>query len=159
MAIINVNEQLLEATVEISDLGTAGTPASTMTLLNLQDVSITNNQGTFRYQTLDAQSEAVITTVATNSVGLNCVLDTDQFFGTGTGSSAVLEKGLFGTSNDKTKIDFRIYFQGATGSGKKYVHGTGYITGLAPTVNPGAPLWVSPITIEVDGNLGEDVTV
>jgi len=158
MAIINVNESTLEATVEISDLGTAGTPATTMTLLNLQDVSITNNQGTFRYQTLDEQSEAVITTVATNSIGLNCVLDSTQFFGDGTDASPIINKGLFGTSNDKTKIDFRIYFQGTAGSGKKYVFGTGYITGLAPTVNPSSPIWVSPITIEVDGDLSEGAT-
>jgi AdoMet-dependent rRNA methyltransferase SPB1 len=32
-----------------------------------------------------------------------------------------------------------------------YYEGTGYISALAPTVSPDAPVWVSPLTIAVDG--------
>jgi hypothetical protein len=158
MGVINVSGQNVEATVVISDKGTAYGSATSLTLLNLNDISLTNTQGTFRYQTLDSQSESVVTTVATNSVALNLVIDTVQFFGDGTDASPIVNKGLFGTSNDKTEIDFRIYFSGSAveaGITKKYIDGTGFITGITPTVNPGSPLWVTPVTIEVNGELTE----
>ena len=155
MGVINVSGSTVEATVVISDKGTSYAGASSLTLLNLNDISLTNTQGTFRYSCLDTQSEKVVTTVATNSVALNLVIDEDQFFGTGAGSSPIIEKGLFGTSNEKTEIDFRIYFEGITVTGNKYIDGTGFITGLTPTVNPGSPLWVTPVTIEVNGELTE----
>ncbi len=155
MGVINVSGSTVEATVVISDKGTSYGAGTSLTLLNLNDISLTNTQGTFRYQTLDSQSEAVVTTVATNSVALNLVIDEDQFFGTNAGASPVIEKGLFGTSNNKTEVDFRIYFEGSTVSGNKYIDGTGFITGLTPSVNPGSPLWVTPVTIEVNGELTE----
>jgi hypothetical protein len=74
------------------------------------------------------------------------VLDSTTFF-SGSGATA----GLFDLSNDATLVQFRIYFNGR-GSGAKYVSGSGYITNLAPTVNPTAPVWVTPITISVDGD-------
>jgi hypothetical protein len=58
---------------------------------------------------------------------------------------------LFSVSKEKTKVYFRAYFNG-TDSTSKYLSGEGYISGLAPTVNPDAPLWVTPVTIEVDGD-------
>tara|TARA_Y100000114_G_C11682592_1_gene289336 strand:+ start:29 stop:508 length:480 start_codon:yes stop_codon:yes gene_type:complete len=155
MGVINVSGSTVEATVVISDKGTSFAGASSLTLLNLNDITLTNTQGSFRYSCLDTQSEKVVTTVATNSVGLNLVIDEDQFFGTGSGTSPVVEKGLFGTSNEKTEIDFRVYFEGVTVTGNKYIEGTGFITGLTPTVNPGSPLWVTPVTIEVNGDLTE----
>ena len=155
MGVINVSGSTVEATVVISDKGTSFAGASSLTLLNLNDITLTNTQGSFLYSCLDTQSEKVVTTVATNSVGLNLVIDEDQFFGTGSGTSPVVEKGLFGTSNEKTEIDFRVYFEGVTVTGNKYIEGTGFITGLTPTVNPGSPLWVTPVTIEVNGDLTE----
>jgi len=155
MGVINVSASDKEATVVISDKGSSYSASTSITLLNLNDISLTNTQGTFRFQTLDSQSEAVVTTVATNSVALNLVIDEDQFFGTGVGASPIIEKGLFGTSNEKTEVDFRIYFEGSTVTGNKYIDGTGFITGLTPTVNPGSPLWVTPVTIEVNGELTE----
>lgn len=153
MGVINVSGSTVEATVVISDKGSAYSAATSLTLLNLNDITLTNNQGTFRYQTLDSQSEAVVTTVATNSVALNLVIDEAQFFGDGVDASPVVNKGIFGTSNDKTEVDFRIYFEGTTVTGNRYIDGTGFITGLTPTVNPGSPLWVTPVTLEVNGEL------
>jgi len=155
MGVINVSGSTVEATVVISDKGSSYGASTSLTLLNLNDISLTNTQGTFRYQTLDSQSEAVVTTVATNSVALNLVIDEAQFFGDGVDASPIVNKGIFGTSNDKTEIDFRIYFEGTTVTGNKYIDGTGFITGITPTVNPGSPLWVTPVTIEVNGELTE----
>lgn len=156
MAVINVSQSTTEATVVLCDKGAnILAEANTITLSNLQDITVTNNQGSFRYQTLDTQSEKVVLTVATNSIGLNLVVDEVQFFGDGANASTLINEGLFGTSNGKTEIDFRVYFEGDSISGNKYISGSGFITGLAPTVNPGAPLWVTPVTIEVNGDLTE----
>jgi hypothetical protein len=76
------------------------------------------------------------------------VLDPTSFF-TGDGAGT---QGLFDLSNDAVEIKFRVYFNGR-GEGAKFVSGSGYITNLAPTVNPTAPVWVSPITISVNGDL------
>jgi hypothetical protein len=75
------------------------------------------------------------------------VLDSTTFF---TGSAGV--PGLFDLSNDAQLVYFRVYFNGR-GNGSKFVSGSGYITNLAPTVNPTAPVWVSPLTISVDGDI------
>ena len=119
---------------------------------SMQDVQINNSTGVFRWKTLDSTAENAATTPATNQLSLNVVVDTAAFFGTGTaGDDDVKEKGLFTVSKEKTEIFFRVYFNG-TDSTSKFLSGTGYISGLAPTVNPDAPLWVTPVTIEVDGD-------
>lgn len=116
----------------------------------LQDITITNNANTFRWRQLDVLSEKVISTVATNSISGNLVLDPTTFFGTGAGSAAD-DKGIFNLSNEKTNVDFFVAFEGLT-EGDRYIIGTGYITNLAPAVSADAPVWVSPFTIEVDGD-------
>lgn len=109
----------------------------------------------FRFKTLDNTAESAVTTPATNQLSLNVVVDEDSFFGNGNASvGAVLETGLFGISKSKTKVTFRAYFNG-TDSGSKYLQGNGFISGLSPTVNMDAPVWISPVTIEVDGDFTE----
>ena len=119
---------------------------------SMQDITINNSTGVFRWKTLDSTAENAATTPATNQLSLNVVVDTTAFFGTGTaGDDDVKENGLFSVSKNKTKVYFRAYFNG-TDSTSKFLSGEGYISGLAPTVNPDAPLWVTPVTIEVDGD-------
>jgi hypothetical protein len=48
------------------------------------------------------------------------------------------------------KEGFSLKFQEG-GATDKFIKGTGYITGLAPTVSADAPVWVTPITITVTG--------
>jgi hypothetical protein len=38
-------------------------------------------------------------------------------------------------------------------NGTYWTSGTGFISSLAPTVSPEAPVWVSPMTIAVDGTM------
>jgi hypothetical protein len=84
---------------------------------------------------------------------MNLVLDQDVFFGTTSAGEAAITAGIFGLSTDKTKINFELYLGSTdTGGTGKTVSGTGYITGLAPTVSADAPVWVSPITITVDSD-------
>lgn len=124
----------------------------------LQDITVTNNANTFRWRELGALSEKVVTTVATNSVAGNFVLDPTTFFGTSSGAEAP-GRGIFNMSNDKQKVYFVVFFNGyetdgATGvaSGAKYIGGEGYLTSVAPAVSADSPVWVSPFTIEVDGD-------
>lgn len=122
----------------------AVTTASDVVIPALQDITVTNSNGTFRWVQLDSQSRSVVATPATNSLNFNIVLDDTSFF-TGNGTT----QGLFNLSNNKT----RVYFKFTWGGGStKYITGTGFLSGLAPKVNPDQPVWTSPLIIEVDGN-------
>jgi hypothetical protein len=123
----------------------------------LQDVTIDNSNDVFTWTQLDEGSKKQIATTATNSLSLNIVLDQEVFFGSAisanviAGSAANL--GVFGLSAEKTLVDFEM-FMGKTSEGGagKTIKGEGYITGLAPTVSADAPVWVTPVTITVDGD-------
>lgn len=146
MAYINVSAPTSQATLQISTASIASTTTGYV-VPALQDVTINNAVGVFQWTQLDEFSNKTVPTPANNSIAGNFVLDSTTFF---TGSNGVA--GLFDLSNDATLVYFRVYFNGR-GSGAKYVSGSGYITNLAPTVNPTAPVWVSPITLSVDGDL------
>jgi hypothetical protein len=146
MAYINVSAPTSQATLQISTASIA-TTSSGYVVPALQDITINNAVGTFQWTQLDEFSNKTVPTPANNSIAGNFVLDSTTFF---TGSNGV--NGLFDLSNDATLVYFRVYFNGR-GSGAKYVGGSGYITNLAPTVNPTAPVWVSPITVSVDGDI------
>jgi len=119
----------------------------------IQDITVNNANDVFTWTVLDSASKQQIATTATNSLAMNIVLDQDKFFGTSVAGEAAQTSGVFGLSKDKTKINFELYL-GDTDSGGngKTISGSGYITGLAPTVSADAPVWVSPITITVDGD-------
>lgn len=146
MAYINVSGPNSNAVIQVST-ATISTTSSGYIIPALQDVTINNAAGVFNWTQLDTFSQLAVSTPATNSISANLVLDSTTFF---TGSNGV--SGLFDLSNDATEVYFRVYFNGR-GSGAKYVSGQGYITNLAPTVNPTAPVWVSPIQVSVNGDL------
>ena len=146
MAYINVSAPTTRAVLQISTASIANT-TSGYVVPALQDITINNANGEFRWQQLDNVSELVVPTVSSNSITGNFVLDPTVFF---TGSAGV--DGLFDLSADKAKVYVRVYFNGLF-TGAKFVSGSGYITNLAPTTNPGAPVWISPLTVSVDGEL------
>jgi hypothetical protein len=149
MAYINVSAPTSNATLQIANTSSAIASTTTGYIVPaLQDITINNAAGVFNWTQLDVFSQLAVSTPATNSISANLVLDSTTFF-TGNGAGTA---GLFDLSNDATEIQFRVYFNGR-GVGAKYVSGSGYITNLAPTVNPTAPVWVSPITISVNGDL------
>lgn len=156
MAYINVSGTGDFATLHISTATIAGQSATTATgILNvtgLQNITLNNGNGTFRWKQLDSTSEYAVAIAATNQIGLNVVMDDAAYFGTTSANAAMATaKGLFNLSNDKALVYFRLYYQG-TGTGDKYVSGSGYITGLAPTVSPDSPVWVTPLNIDVVGD-------
>lgn len=146
MAYINVSAPTSQATLQIST-ATISSTSSGYVVPALQDITINNAVGVFQWTQLDEFSNKTVPTPANNSIAGNFVLDSTTFF---TGSNGV--SGLFDLSNDATLVYFRVYFNGR-GTGAKFVSGSGYITALAPTVNPTAPVWVSPITLSVDGDI------
>ena len=146
-----------QAVLELAPVGDLDTAANVLTTPQMQDITINNSTGVFRFKTLDSTAESAVTTPATNQISLNIVVDETSFFGNAaaTAAGAVVETGLFGVSSSKTKVAFRAYFSDPTTSGSKYLEGQGFISGLSPTVNMDSPVWISPVTIEVDGDFTE----
>jgi len=119
----------------------------------LQDVSVNNANDVFTWTQLDSGSKLQVATTATNSLSGNIVLDQDSFFGVTTVGETAKSKGIFGLSKDKQIVDFELYMgDESDGSAGKTVSGSGYVTGLAPTVSADSPVWVSPFTITVTGD-------
>jgi hypothetical protein len=146
MAYINVSAPSKNAIIQVSTATIASTTTGYI-VPALQDITINNAAGVFNWTQLDIFSQLAVPTPATNSISANMVLDDVIFF---TGSAGV--PGLFDLQNDAYIVYFRVYFNGRL-AGAKYVSGEGYITNLAPSVNPTAPVFVSPLTISVNGDL------
>ena len=129
-----------------------------MTVPALQDLTVNAANDVFTWTQLDETAKLQIATTSTNSISANIVLDQTTFFGTGDGAdqgsdvNTAAEYGIFGLSTNKVKIDFDLYLGDTDGgSTGKTISGSGYITGLAPTVSADSPVWVTPVTITVTG--------
>ena len=120
----------------------------------LQDVTINNSNDVFTWTQLDSGSKKQVATTATNSLAMNLVLDKTSFFGNAAASTGSAPKlGIFGMSKDKTLVNFTLYMGDEdNGNAGPTVSGSGYVTGLAPTVSADSPVWVSPVTITVTGD-------
>jgi hypothetical protein len=141
-----------EITLEIRVSG----DTSALNIPAVQDITIQNSNDVFTWTQLDEGSKLQIPTTATNSIDTNLVLDQTIFFGDGASSNVAINKGIFGLSKDKQLISFAIFLgKTSTGGAGKSLTGTGYITGLSPTVSADAPVWVSPVTITVTGDFTE----
>jgi len=144
---INASGAFADANAAMADA------ANVVTVPALTDVTLNATPGTFTWEQLDELSQQIVTTPSTNSVSLNAVLDTVSFFDGG-GSTA----GIWDITNNKTKVYFRLHLNGDS-AGDYYVEGEGYLSGLAPTVSPTAPVWVTPLEILVDGSYTQSVVV
>lgn len=142
----------VQATLSISVSSNASDTG--MSVPALQDITVNAANDVFTWTQLDSTAKLQIATTSTNSLSGNIVLDQATFFGT-TGTAPIdtaAEYGIFGLSKNKVKVDFDLYL-GDTDAGVqgKTISGSGYITGLAPTVSADSPVWVSPFTITVTG--------
>jgi len=147
-----VQTDFYSATNNTTGALTLNTTSDPIELSGLQDVTINNSNGSFRWKTLDSSGESVITTNATNSLSGNFVIDVTDFWGNASAGAGTAEKdGIFKLSNDRTEVAFLIAPSGAI-DGEYVLMGTGFISALAPTVSADSPVWVSPITIEVNGD-------
>lgn len=141
-----------EVVLKIKSAGS--TPTGNISIPGLQNVTMNNSNDVYTWTQLDVSGKKQIATTSTNSLEMNLVVDQDYYFGnTSATAGTVAAAGIFNLSKDKTKITFDLYMGDTdTGAAGKYVTGSGYITGLAPTVSADQPVWVSPITITVDGD-------
>jgi hypothetical protein len=139
-------------TLDKADSETDITQSTGLSIPALQDMTINAANDVFTWSQLDSTGKKQIATTSTNSISMNVVVDQATFFGTtlnSTISDTMAAQGLFGCSRNKTLINFIIRVENATVD--TFIKGTGYITGLAPTVTADAPVWVSPVTITVTG--------
>jgi hypothetical protein len=141
----------VQATLKIHHTSKAA-DATGLAIPALQDVTVNAANDVFTWTQLDSTAKLQIATTSTNSLSMNIVLDQDTFFGTGSPSTTAVTQGIFGLSKNKILVVFDLYLgDESDGSAGKTLSGSGYVTGLAPTVSADAPVWVSPITITVTG--------
>ena len=159
MARITVNTTGTQPTLIVSTV-TSNVTANTFTAntaLNvtcLQDVTITNSSGIYSWTDFCSTDTNKITTPADNEITTNLVIDNIGFFGNAnaTANTAAFY-GVSGLSTNKVPVSFQIVMNGnATSNGAYYYRGTGYLSSVAPTVSPEAPVWVTPLTLAVDGS-------
>jgi hypothetical protein len=152
MAYIYPAPGVANAQVVLTLTDSSGTLTGNLVVPALQDITVNNSNDLFTWTQLDSGSKLNVATTATNGLDMNIVLDQTTFFGSG-GSTTVGNVGIIGLSTAKTRVGFSLYL-GDTSSGGagKTMSGNAYVTGLAPTVSADAPVWVSPITLTVDGN-------
>jgi len=119
----------------------------------LQDVTITNSTGVYSYTTFSDVDTRKLSTPADNEISTNVVVDSVAYFGdAGATANTAAEFGIASLSINKYELDFKIFLNG-TANGAYYYEGSGFITSLAPTTSPDAPVFVTPLTIAVDGSL------
>jgi hypothetical protein len=105
MAVVNVSageEAVLH--LAVTDDATAGNANLALVVPQMQDITVNNTVGVFRFKTLDNTAESAVTIPATNQIALNSVVDLTSFFGTGTGGDDdAKENGLFGVAKKQDK--------------------------------------------------------
>lgn len=127
-----------------------------LTIPSLQDVTINASTDVYTWTQLDKTAKLQVPTTSTNSISTNIVVDTALFFGdSGAEVGSAANKGLFKLSTEKVLVDFEINIGDRdSAAGGKKITGKGYVTGLSPAVSADQPVWVTPITITVDGEYG-----
>jgi hypothetical protein len=148
MSYINPSPGVAGVQVTLSLSVNGVTADAGMSVPALQDVTVNNANDIFTWTQLDSGSKLNIATTATNGLDMNIVLDETTFFGNVAATAGTAARlGIFGLSKNKTLVDFDLFIgDGVT------LSGSGYVTGLAPTVSADAPVWVSPITVTVTGD-------
>jgi hypothetical protein len=148
MSYINPSPGVPNVQVTLSLAINGVTADAGMNVPALQDVTVNNANDVFTWTQLDSGSKQQIATTATNDLSMNIVLDKLTFFGnSAAGNTTAAYSGVFGLSKNKTLVDFDLFIgDGVT------LSGSGYVTGLSPTVSADSPVWVSPLTITVDGD-------
>lgn len=161
MAYINPSPGVAGAQVTLKVHHTSkAADATGLSIPALQDVTINAANDVFTWTQLDNGNKLQVATTATNSLSMNLVVDPTTFFPGASPTTTAASQGIFGLSNNKTKIEFDLVMgDDSGGANTKTINGVGYITGLAPTVSADAPVWVSPITITVSGGYTISTTV
>lgn len=121
----------------------------------VQDLTVTNSTGVYSYTTFSDTDMRKLSTPADNTISTNVVIDDVTWFGDGTPASGNAQsQGLQFISSNKVLVGFRMFWNDSdgTGAGARFRQGVGFVTNLAPTVSPDAPVWVTPLEIAVDSS-------
>jgi len=131
------------------------TAGGNLTIPFIQDITITNSTGVYAYTTFSDIDTRKLSTPADNEISTNIVIDDEAYFGNSAATAATAAfLGISAISVNKVAVTFQIYWAGQTvGTTDRVTTGTGFITNLAPTTSPEAPVWVTPLTIAVDGTM------
>jgi len=158
MARITVNTTgtqptMLVSTDLISNSANWGNIANTLSVTCLQDVTITNSTGVYSYTDFCNTDMNKLTTPADNEISVNMVIDSTVFFGAG-GSGSAANLGISQLSIDKVPLQFKLVMNGGNATANAYYYaGQGFISQLAPTASPDAPVWITPMTLAVNGSM------
>jgi len=168
MAYITVNETgtfpalILSTDIANCNVGANGNGFLGGNLLSvtcLQDVTITNSTGIFSWTDFCSASINKVTTPSDNEISTNVVIDPTGWFGANSSGSTASDLGVSGLSENRVEVAFRVQLNNNSNVGNAVppntycYHGVGYISSLAPTVSPDSPVWVSPLTIAVNGDM------
>lgn len=129
----------------------------------LQDVTITASTGVFSWTDFCSVDTNKLPTPADNEIATNVVIDNVKWFGNSSAASgSAANEGMASLSQNKIPVQFVVVWNnsdianvtnGNISNGTYWSSGVGFITNLAPTVSPDAPVWVSPMTLAVDGTM------
>jgi hypothetical protein len=167
MARITVNETgtypVLVLTVDIanaSSLANGNIGGNLLSVTCLQDITVTNGTGIFSWTDFCSGAINKVTTPSDNEISTNIVIDGQGWFGNANATANTSAfYGVSGLSQNKIEVSWRVQLNDSTvdanvGNLNGYFYcGTGYVSSLAPTVSPDAPVWVSPLTIAVNGDM------
>ena len=153
MAVINITAGS-QAILTLGNTAPLAVPGASngLALPTVQDITVNAGTQTVRYSTLDSSASSAFTTVNENEISLNMLVDDDFFFGASNATNLVANVGLLQQSINKTETFFSVAFEG-TDSGDYYISGKGFIGGLAPSAAIDAAVWISPMTIVVNGEI------
>ena len=156
MARITVNTTGTQPILLVS-ANIANVNANSLSVTCLQDITVTNSTGIYSYTDFCSGDMNKITTPADNEVSTNMVLDGTVYFGNASATANTAPfYGVAGLSENKVNISWKLFLNG-NANGAFYYTGTGYISSLAPTVAPENPVWISPMSIAVDGAITSGV--
>jgi hypothetical protein len=171
MAYITVNETgtfpalILSTDVANSNVGLTGNGflggANLLNVTCLQDVTVTNSTGIFSWTDFCSASINKVTTPSDNEISTNIVVDDEGFFGdSAAANTSAKYYGVSGLSQNRIEVAFRLQLNNSANIGNAtpantfYYSGVGYLSSVAPTASPDSPVWVSPLTIAVNGDMG-----
>jgi len=172
MARITVNETGTQPVILLStDIANGNAPngniegTGVLSVICLQDITITSSTGVFSWADFCSLDMNKLPTPADNEISMNVVIDPDTYFGTGNTAGSAEIEGLSGLSQNKIPVQFLVVWNNndianlVNGNianltdGTAWSSGQGFITSLAPTASPEAPVWVTPCTIAVNGTM------
>jgi hypothetical protein len=173
MARITVNESGTHPTLLLStSVGNAVqleagniSGANVLAVTCLQDVTITASTGIYSWADFCSPDMNKLPTPADNEIAVNVVIDPTVYFGSNIANTGASNQGLAYISQNKIPVQFLMVWNNDANvanltngnisniSGAYYSSGTGYVTQLAPTASPEAPVYITPMTIAVDGTM------